>query len=253
MTENSKPATENSPSSGSAGDVLASWPRPDCAQPGAPARARRSGRDSVDGQRLPSTEARSLAAECPGALQLHRSDQAIVERIAACLEPVAVEPTEARARPRPRRRRRRARRAARTGGRRGPRPPRRAARRSRRARRATTSTASSPTFCAPPAMPVVSSVVVYDPSGRSRRARRSCARAPGAKHDSEPVWHAGPVRAARAGAARRRRSRRGAPRPRTCCRSSRPCASTPPATAPEPRLARLRACGARPRRPSTRA
>ena len=100
----------------------------------------------------------------------------------------------ARARPRPRRGRGRARRAARTGGRRGRRPPRRARSSLSSSAATTTSTASSPTF-ARTRRALVEQLAVYEPSGRSAHARRRRARAHGAKHESEPVWHAGPARA----------------------------------------------------------
>ena len=144
-------------------------------------------------------------------------------------------------------------RAARTGGRRGRPPPRRRARRSRRAPRPTTSTASSPTLRAHARRrPRSSSFVVYEPSGRSPRARRSCARAPARSTRASRCGTPAPP-GGRARAARRRRSRRAARRPPACCPRSRPCASTPRASGSRTTPRPSRACGARPRRPSRRA
>ena len=157
------------------------------------------------------------------------------------------------ARPRPRRRRARARRAARRGGRRGRRPPRRARSSLSASAAVTTSTASSPTLRAHGGDALVEELRRVRALGplcaRSAIVRQSA----GAKHESEPVWQAGPFGRTRSERARRRRSRRGAPRPPSCCPTSRPCASTPRASGSRTTPRPTRACGARPRRPSRRA
>ena len=93
--------------------------------------------------------------------------------------------------------------------------------------------------------------------GAPRRARRSCARAPGstscgAGGSSSPRWKqvrspgvAGRARRARpARAARRRRSRSGSRAPPGCCPTSRPCATARRASGSTGAARRSRACAA---------
>ena len=82
--------------------------------------------------------------------------------------------------------------AGRRGGTRGRRPPRPPARRSRRAPR--------PRARPPPRRPCArtrlrrrrAARVVYEPAGRSSARSRDVRQSAGAKHETEPVWQAGP-------------------------------------------------------------
>src|SRR5581483_10065915 len=55
------------------------------------------------------------------------------------------------------------------------------------------STASSPTFCAHRATPASRSDTTYEPSGRFACRSRIVRQSAGAKHERDPVWHAGPA------------------------------------------------------------
>ena len=90
------------------------------------------------------------------------------------------------------------------------------------------------------------------PRAAPSRARRPCARATARSTRRSPCGTRARS-AARARAARRRRSRRAAPRRRACCRTSRPCARAAAASGSRTTPRRSRASAARPRRPSTRA
>ena len=98
-----------------------------------------------------------------------------------------------RGRPRPEPGRDRARRAGRTGGRRGRRPPRGRARRFRRARRPPARPPPRRPCARTPRCPRSRSSAVYEPSGRSSARCAIVRQSAGAKHESEPVWHAGPA------------------------------------------------------------
>ena len=151
----------------------------------------------------------------------------------------AVSARAARARPRPRRCRRRARRAARTGGRQVGRLLDERARRSRRARRGRPRPPPRRPSARTPACPRSAASSCTSPRAASRRAREIVRQSAGAKHESEPVWHAGPVGRTRSSSASPSQSSRSSstaivlPDVAPLCQYS--CARA----APEPRLARL--------------
>ena len=113
---------------------------------------------------------------------------------------------------------------------RGRRPRRRRARRSRRAQRGHDLDRLLADLARNRRDPCSSSSSVYDPSGRSSARSAIVRQSAGAKHESEPVWQAGPAGCTRieqrvAVAVVAQLLDRHA-----CCPRSRPCASTPRAS-----------------------
>ena len=93
----------------------------------------------------------------------------------------------------------------------------------------------------------------YEPSGRSLARSATRRQSHGAKQESEPVWQTGPAGRTRSRIASPSQSSRSSTTASVLPEVSPLCQSSLARAAPEPRLARSRACGGAPRRPSRRA